>query len=110
MTKWQVISTVVAGVLGAAGLALLVAIRLRGGRSALRLPGGAPVSEPTQALLVVALLVSAHQVAAHTHGWGMRLPWWLVAGVLVVAIAGSIMLDVRDPPPQDEDQDEDTAP
>lgn len=98
MTGAQTVALVVAIALGAAGVALLLLSRLGGGRRVLRVPGVGRPSVVTQALIGVCLLVGAQQVAAHAFAMDPRLPPWLVGGVCLLVIVGSIALDVLDAP------------
>lgn len=83
-----------------AGLMLLVRFGERGGP--LRLAGVGRLSRVTHAMIALAALGAAHQLAAHALGWGMRAPWALTVTVIVVGVLGSIALDALETGPEDE--------
>ncbi len=95
-------------IVGAAGLALLVAMRTRRG-TILGAPGVGRLSEVSHVVIGAALLVAGYHVVVHAAEiTGFRAPLHLAVGGALLAIVGTILVDrLEGPADQDEAADDD---
>ncbi len=83
-----------AGFIAVGGVMALLLARPRTARL-LPVPHAEKLSEPTRAVIGVACVVAAYHFAAPVFGWsGLRGPMGAIAALAVVAVIGSIWMDV----------------